>query len=230
MKDLVRLQRAIRIALGESRCTGAAYFGSVATGTVDEFSDADLIVCCDHDAGTRFCAALDQYLDVVLYRPFDSREPSGRYWFNELSPYAKLDVSFHPPREFNTLLAEGGPFIEPPFLEVDVATSHQPVLAVAQISPNTSQEIAFSKLLYKYQVGTKNALRGKPYKEDIEALDVELRRAAKSGVSNSVVRLYIDTKRVYSARQRPLADSRRRRRHQEATREGLQGARKPPVS
>lgn len=199
MKDLARLQQEIRVALAKSQCRAAAYFGSIAKGTADDLSDADLIVCCDHAAATRFRTALHETLGVALYRPFDSREPSGRYWFKELSPYAKLDVSFHYPAEYDALLAEGGPFIEPPFREIDVMAGPQSRNVRATIPVNTAEEIAFSKLLYKYQVGTKRALRGQACKEDIEVLDADLRCAVQEGLSDSVARLYRETKKLYSS-------------------------------
>jgi predicted nucleotidyltransferase len=203
MDDLARLQQEIRFALVASHCRAAAYFGSIAHGTADELSDADLIVCCDHAAAIRFRAALHKALDVVLYRPFDGREPAGRYWFRVLSPYAKLDVSFHLPDEYIALLAEGGPFIDPPFLEIDVTESDQRLDPGPAVVPNTLDEIVFSQLLYKYTVGTKNALRGTHSKENIEDLDRLLGLAARGQVSDSVAWLYLDAKSRYSNRQRP---------------------------
>jgi hypothetical protein len=70
----------------------------------------------------------------------------------------------------------------------------------ATIPVNTEEEIAFSKLLYKYQVGTKHALRGQACKEDIEALDADLGCAVQGGVSDSVARLYRETKKLYNMR------------------------------
>lgn len=201
MRDLARLQQEIRVALAESQCRAAAYFGSIAKGTADDLSDADLIVCCDHSAALRFRTALHETLGVALYRPFDSREPSGRYWFEELSPYAKLDVSFHMPAEYDSLLAEGGPFIEPPFREIDFMAGSESRNVRATIPVNTAEEIAFSKLLYKYQVKTKRALRGQACKEDIDVLDADLRCAVQEGLSNAVARLYRETKQLYSMAQ-----------------------------
>ena len=204
MNDLAHLQQEIALALASSHCKGAAYFGSIAKGTADEFSDADLIVCCDYAAAIRFRAALNMALGLALYRPFDSRDPAGRYWFQALSPYAKLDVSFHLPDEYSTLLAGGGvAFIDPPFLEIDLPASYQPLAPESAIRPNTMDEIAFSKLLYKYQVGTKSALRDRPYKEDIEGLDRLLSLATRGDVSDSVVRLYLDIKCRYADRHSP---------------------------
>lgn len=203
MDDLARLRHEIRLALVSSHCRAAAYFGSIAKATADAFSDADLIVCCDQTAAIRFRAALHEALGVALYRPFAGREPSGRYWFQTLSPYTKLDVSFHSPDEYGSLLAEGGPYIDPPFLEIDLTKSHQSSAPETPVVPNTLDEIVFSKLLYRYQVGTKNALRGTPFKENIEDLDRLLDRATQGNVSDTVARLYLDARSLYSDRRRP---------------------------
>jgi hypothetical protein len=120
-----------------------------------------------------------------------------------LSPYTKLDVSFHSPDEYSALLTVGGPFIDPPFLDIYLTVSDQPVAPGPPIAPNTLDEIAFSKLLYRYQVGTKNALRGAPYKENIEDLDRLLGLATRGDVSDSVARLFFDAKSRYIDGQRP---------------------------
>jgi predicted nucleotidyltransferase len=197
MEDLAHLKEVIQAALNRSQCRAAAYFGSIAKGTADKYSDADVIVCCDDEAAEQFIAMLHEALRVSLYRPFDDREPSGRYWFTELSPYTKLDVSFHKPAEYGDLLVEGGLYIEPPFQEIAITRCVQ-FPAVRSSAPLcAAEEISFSKLLYKYQAGTKHVLRGKPCKEDIEALDIELARAIRGRVSEPVARLYVDTKEIY---------------------------------
>lgn len=82
-----------------------------------------------------------------------------------------------------------------------MTASHQSPAPGLAIAPNTSDEIVFSKLLYKFQVGTKNALRGTPQKENIADLDRMLDLAIRGDVSDSVARLYLDAKRIYSDRQ-----------------------------
>ena len=197
MVDLAHLKEVIQASLKGSQCRAAAYFGSIAKGTADNYSDADVIVCCDDEAAWQFIALLYEALRFALYRPFNNREPSGRYWFTKLSPYTKLDVSFHKPAEYGDLLVEGGPYIEPPFQEIIITRSVQFPATRASTPLCAAEEISFSQLLYKYQAGTKHVLRGKPSKEDIEALDMELARTIRGRVSEPVARLYVHTKEIY---------------------------------
>jgi len=55
------LCQEIEKSLIEVGCTQAAYFGSVATNTVDKYSDVDLIICADKKMAEKFIRHLDHY-------------------------------------------------------------------------------------------------------------------------------------------------------------------------
>jgi len=108
---LKSLCQDIEKSLIEVGCTQAAYFGSVATKKIDQYSDIDLIICADKKMAEKFIHHLDQYKPIALYLPFESREPAGRYWFTGLPLYLKLDFSFHDSEEYQILLIKGNTII-----------------------------------------------------------------------------------------------------------------------
>jgi len=97
----------IEKSLIEVNCTQAVYFGSVATKATDQYSDVDLIICADTLMAQQFIYHLQQCQPIALYLPFENREPAGRYWFEGLPLYLKLDVSFHDSDEYKKLIKEG---------------------------------------------------------------------------------------------------------------------------
>jgi len=105
----------IEKSLMEVNCTQAAYFGSVATKTTEQYSDVDLIICGDNIMAQQFIHRFRQYKPIALYLPFGNRQPAGRYWFKGLPLYLKLDFSFHGTDEYQRLLKEGNKVITGPF-------------------------------------------------------------------------------------------------------------------
>lgn len=92
-------------------------FGSIAKGVSDEYSDIDLIASVK-SGEINLSEMLEPYLSVLYYRSFSSSSyPSGRYWFRELSPFQKLDISFHTYAETTNIVTNGDPktFKSPPF-------------------------------------------------------------------------------------------------------------------
>jgi len=100
----------VRALTRVSAVRAIASFGSVATGSTDEWSDVDLFVACDDvERGAWLAAAaIHQAKPVLFYRTFSiGRQPSGRYWFANESPFNRLDVSFYSPDGFEVVCRDG---------------------------------------------------------------------------------------------------------------------------
>lgn len=119
--DVDRLIRYLPHALSDAGFRTAAYFGSVARGSYDEYSDVDLIVCSEGLSPADFISNLTVEFGKPLFRPFsltvDGKlsPQSGRYWFNNLNPFCKIDVSFHNEQGFNHVIRNGSDFVSGPF-------------------------------------------------------------------------------------------------------------------
>lgn len=103
-----RITHALRT---EPSVRAIAFFGSLAEGRADEWSDVDMLVACDgvETAKWAVAAALRISKAVLYYRPFSSaQQPSGRYWFVGESPFHKLDISFDSMEDYVALLQGGG--------------------------------------------------------------------------------------------------------------------------
>jgi hypothetical protein len=73
-------------------------FGSIATGSADQWSDLDLLISCEAPEHTAWlaAAAIRSTRRVAFYHMFTGvSQPSGRYWFCNESPFHRLDVSFY---------------------------------------------------------------------------------------------------------------------------------------
>ncbi len=115
------LEKLESVVCRSSGVSGAVYFGSIAKGCSDEFSDIDLLVRCDLATAPAIVAALHASLEIILYRPFTTgRKPSGRYWFASVHPFLRLDVSFHEADAFDDLLQVGGEFARAPFMQLEL--------------------------------------------------------------------------------------------------------------
>lgn len=83
-------------------------FGSIASGSWDEWSDIDLAVGCgEPDSYGPFLAGLlGARFPILCHRPFSGQPaPSGRFWFRDQSPFHKLDVSFHTDRALESVIS-----------------------------------------------------------------------------------------------------------------------------
>ncbi|MCE5322081.1 nucleotidyltransferase domain-containing protein [bacterium] len=88
-----------------------ALFGSLAEGRTDMWSDVDMWVACRDVETTQWtaAAAIHEAKLVLYYRPFTLvRQPSGRYWFVDESPFQKLDISFHSREDYAALHQKAG--------------------------------------------------------------------------------------------------------------------------
>ncbi len=95
-------------------------FGSMAKGTHDQYSDIDMFVNCGDAEESRWSAArgLRAGMDVLYYRSFTSAaQPSGRYWFKGVSPFHRLDISFHCSADYERVFRGETPgYVEKPFV------------------------------------------------------------------------------------------------------------------
>jgi len=108
--DLETLRTGLLDLLLRCGCVkGICVFGSFGSGCWDEWSDIDLMLGChcpESDAAG-VIAAINASFPILAYRPFEDKSPrSGRYWFRDLSPFNKLDVSFHEYEEWRRLVEE----------------------------------------------------------------------------------------------------------------------------
>lgn len=120
-----------------------ALFGSIAENRADEWSDVDMLVCCDDVDITKWDAALvlRKAKPVMFYRPFTSaRQPSGRYWFEDESPFNKLDISFDNEDDYNSILNSGGR------LGHDI-TAHKLFQRTSPFTPTTITTTAFPLII-----------------------------------------------------------------------------------
>lgn len=169
MQRVELLERLERVLRGVKGVSHAAYFGSLAKGTADAWSDIDLIVCCDSDAAWATAARLAEELSVVLYRPFTSaRAPSGRYWFESAHPFHRLDVSFHDAPAYHTVVSEGGEFARAPFRHLDLALGPRSVSEARSPRPEWSLRAQdFADALRNFQEAAKAVARGKEPKRPL---------------------------------------------------------------
>jgi len=107
----VRFKDEVVRALAQvSTVRAIASFGSVAAGCSDQWSDVDLLVACDDVERSAWlaAAAIRQAKPVLFYRMFSAgRQPSGRHWFADESPFNRLDVSFYAPDGFEVVCRAG---------------------------------------------------------------------------------------------------------------------------
>jgi predicted nucleotidyltransferase len=119
--DVDRLIGYLPKALSDADFRTAAYFGSVARGSYDEYSDVDMIVCSEGLSPEGFISNLTAEFGKTLFRPFsltvDGKlsPQSGRYWFNKLNPICKIDVSFHNEPGFFQVILHGSDFVSGPY-------------------------------------------------------------------------------------------------------------------
>ncbi len=119
--DVDRLIGYLPQALGDAGFRTAAVFGSVARGTHDRYSDVDMVVCSDGLAPEGFLSSLAAEYGRLLFHPFSLTvegklsSQSGRYWFERLTPFCKIDVSFHDADRFSDVIRNGSGFVTGPF-------------------------------------------------------------------------------------------------------------------
>lgn len=86
-----------------------ALFGSLADGRADRWSDIDILLACDDVGQTSWDAAeaIRGIKPVIYYRKFTlADQPSGRYWFEGVSLFHRLDINFHSVDEYAQYRAE----------------------------------------------------------------------------------------------------------------------------
>jgi hypothetical protein len=119
--DVDRLIAYLPQALSDAGFRTAAYFGSVDRGSYDEYSDVDMIVCSDGLSPEDFISNLTAEFGKTLFRPFSLTvegklsPQSGRYWFNKLNPFCKIDVTFHNEPGFFHVIRNGSDFVSSPY-------------------------------------------------------------------------------------------------------------------
>jgi hypothetical protein len=144
-------------------------FGSVATGTADQWSDLDLLVTCHDVEQTAWlgAAVIRATREIAFYRMFtDVRQPSGRYWFRGESPFHRVDVSFLSTTARAEIAASGEREGYPVILQseyvaqcaVDPAADAHRVVPAPRIE--TAADAGVGKLLYRYLEATKRERRG----------------------------------------------------------------------
>ncbi|MEQ8330191.1 MAG: nucleotidyltransferase domain-containing protein [Longimicrobiales bacterium] len=154
------LARIPRILSATEGVLGASYFGSVAKGSTDRFSDIDLVVHASMDAGWDVVRRLHQELTIVLFRPFsEDRRPSGRYWFAHTNPFARLDVSFFEAEEYAALLARGRGVAQPPFRALMLEGPVGPPVADVVLPTWSESEFRAAGLLRTFQEVAKGEAR-----------------------------------------------------------------------
>lgn len=139
---------------------GASYFGSVAKGSTDRFSDIDLVVHASVDVGWDVIRSLHHELTIVLFRPFsEDRRPSGRYWFADTNPFARLDVSFFEADEYAALLSRGRGVAQPPFRVLNLEGPAGPPVADVVLPTWSESEFRSAGLLRAFQEAAKGEAR-----------------------------------------------------------------------
>ena len=146
-------------------------FGSVAIGRADQWSDLDLLVSCELVERTAWlaAAAIRSAKRVAFYRAFTGvAQPSGRYWFDDESPFHRLDVSFYSPAAHAVVCGSGvhsghSVTVTPEHVAhrlVDLAADAR-LLAPAAPVEVTPRETNIGRLLYVYLETAKDQLRGR---------------------------------------------------------------------
>lgn len=161
--DVERLIGYLPQALGDAGFKTAAYFGSVAKGTYDEYSDVDMIVCSDGLSPENFIFRLSTKFGEALFRPFsltvDGKltSQSGRYWFNKLSPFCKIDVSLYDRNEFDHVIRKGSDFVSGPYEMIVCHTSKRNIIKTNELKQN---ELPLELDFYKWLRLSKALYRG----------------------------------------------------------------------
>jgi len=184
--------RRIEEALGQTAgVSGAAYFGSIATGQVDRFSDIDLVVRCGPGAAELVVSALHARLDVVLYRPFTAvRKPSGRYWFNGANPFLRLDVSFHAEAVFDELVVHGLGYAQPPFAPIALADTSGGGPPVEPMPAWSEVDFEFAGALRGYHESAKATARGRLPRRPLAEVEAAVRGLQAAGLRSELWQLY----------------------------------------
>jgi hypothetical protein len=170
---------------------GAAYFGSGATNTSDRYSDIDLVVGSEGGTADHFLLCLHGALPIVLFRPFtEDRRPSGRYWFSNANPFARLDVSFYHPGDLEDVLNEGRGFAQPPFRRVSVGPRRQTGPPAGSLPNWNSVDHEFAGALRRFHESAKALARRRPPKHPIEESEKSLREFEPEGVRREAWALY----------------------------------------
>ncbi len=161
MRENADLRAALPELLGATRgVVAASYFGSVAKGTSDRFSDIDLVVEASGEAGLEVVRRLHHAFTVVLFRPFSERRlPSGRYWFAETNPFARLDISFFDAVEYPSLLREGRGVAQPPFKDVLLKRGTGPAVEGVELPTWSDEDYEWAGLLREHQEVMKGVAR-----------------------------------------------------------------------
>jgi predicted nucleotidyltransferase len=158
-------------ALAEvSAVRSIASFGSLATGRADAYSDVDLIVACADAERTAWiaAAALRRAKPVAFFRTMTGlHQPSGRYWFEDESPFTRLDVTFYAPEAFAAVLRRGEKEGFPVTVRAEYAASG-PVNAAADAArfppaapvPVSQRDRDAGRALLVYVEAAKRPLRG----------------------------------------------------------------------
>jgi predicted nucleotidyltransferase len=97
----------------ETGVRAIALFGSLAVGREDAWSDVDMLVACEDVESVQWtiAGAIRAVKPVLYFRPFSmAKEPCGRYWFEEESPFQKLDISFDSVEDYEGFQRDGGRF------------------------------------------------------------------------------------------------------------------------
>jgi hypothetical protein len=165
-------------------------FGSVAVGRADQWSDLDLLVSCELVERTAWLAtaAIRSAKRVAFYRAFTGvAQPSGRYWFEDESPFHRLDISFYSPAEHAVVCCSGVHSGHPVTVKPE-HVAHRPVDPAADgrlLSPAdrvavTPRETKIGRLLYVHLETAKDQRRGRPATRNIIETRSELLDAASS--------------------------------------------------
>ena len=146
-------------------------FGSVATGRADQWSDLDLLVSCELVEPTAWlaAAAIRSTKRVEFYRPFTSvAQPSGRYWFDDESPFHRLDISFYSRAEHAAICRSGFRSEHPVTVKPEhvAHVSADPsvdarLLSSADRVEVTQRETNIGRLLYRHLETAKDQMRGR---------------------------------------------------------------------
>ena len=176
---------------GTPGVSGAAYFGSIATNRFDAFSDIDLVVRCPRDAENLVVAGLDAALGMTLFRPFTAvRRPSGRYWFEGVSPFLRLDLSFHEGTLFDALLVRGKGFAQPPFAVLSLGDAEAPAGKARQPAQWSELEFEFGGALRQFHEAVKSIARGIPPKRPVAEAEAAVLEFEPTGLRPEIWDLY----------------------------------------
>lgn len=181
--------------------TGAAYFGSIARGTADALSDVDLIVRADASAAETSVGRIDREIGVVLHRPFTEVDsPSGRYWFHGMHPFARLDVSFHPPDEYDAVFRRGDRYVQPPLrpIQLDAPRPAEPEAVPETPRAWSAESHAFAGALRDYQEIVKALARGRSPKRPLTEGEAEVEACSRETIPPLAWALYEQSRELAS--------------------------------